>query len=765
MPEKPTLDFLPERPITSREADLLDRAPFAEQTAAAVRGWTGQDSLVVGLYGEWGTGKSSLKNMVVDSLRADQERSPYIVEFNPWQWAGQDQLAHAFFREIGKVLGKEEGRDRARTRSKLWGKYAALIRLGVEAFAGMRRLIFAALVVIGLLGFAAAFFETVAVRVTLGVIGLLSFIGIVVLKSSERVTRAVAEYFSTVAEAEDESLDEVKNKLSRFLRTLSRPVLVVMDDVDRLTGREIRLLFQLIKANADFPNIVYLVLFQREVVEGILTRELSTDGREYLKKIVQVGFDVPSVQRSRLERVLFSKLNALLQGDAIEKLWEKERWTNIFIDGLGPYFGTLRDVYRFISTLSLHIAVFSKGDSFEVNPIDLISLEVLRVFEPEAFKALPASKIALTNVGDPRLFADTGEAAQEREIRKIVDKAPEQNRKQVEQILKQVFPPASWVFGGSRYGHNFSDIWFRQHRACHPDVFDKYFYMAIPEGDVSHEELEKIVSLAGDRVGLVNELRALGQRNLLEVAMDRLESYKDTIGLDHAIPFVTALFDLGDELPIGEFGISEIPSDMHAARIVYWYLKQEPRIPRREEILRECIEATTGIYLPAFVVALERDKAREGTDEQSRLADDAGVEHLQEICTLKIRLAATVGALAEHPRLGELLSFWQSWSSLDEVREWVRALTESSADVVSFLIAFMRQTRSHVIGEYAVRFRWHIDIETIGRLVDPELIESKLSDLALGTLEGKGKEAVKAFQKALKRKREGKPAFSPFEDE
>jgi predicted KAP-like P-loop ATPase len=87
---KPSPDFSPERPITSRSADLLDRTPFAEQIAAAIRGWTGQDSLVLGLYGEWGTGKTSLKNMIIESLRADVETAPYIVEFNPWQWVGQD---------------------------------------------------------------------------------------------------------------------------------------------------------------------------------------------------------------------------------------------------------------------------------------------------------------------------------------------------------------------------------------------------------------------------------------------------------------------------------------------------------------------------------------------------------------------------------------------------------------------------------------------------------------------------------------------------
>src|SRR5882724_8997200 len=158
MPETPPLDFSPERPIASREADLLDRTVFAEQIAAAVKGWTGRDSLVIALYGAWGTGKSSLKNLILESLRREPRTSPYIVEFNPWQWAGQEQLAQAFFREIGKELGRKGGSEQARASSKRWLRYGALLGLGAEVFTGTRRLALFALAVISSLGFLGAFF-------------------------------------------------------------------------------------------------------------------------------------------------------------------------------------------------------------------------------------------------------------------------------------------------------------------------------------------------------------------------------------------------------------------------------------------------------------------------------------------------------------------------------------------------------------------------------------------------------------------------------
>ncbi len=46
--------FSADRPITTIEEDLLERAPFAESLASAIKGWKDNDSLVIALYGSWG---------------------------------------------------------------------------------------------------------------------------------------------------------------------------------------------------------------------------------------------------------------------------------------------------------------------------------------------------------------------------------------------------------------------------------------------------------------------------------------------------------------------------------------------------------------------------------------------------------------------------------------------------------------------------------------------------------------------------------------
>ena len=76
--------------------------------------------------------------------------------------------------------------------------------------------------------------------------------------------------------------------------------------------------------------------------------------------------------------------------------------------------------------------------------------------------------------------------------------------------------------------------------------------IAVPPRDVSQLKAA-LGSLSADRDRRARlahaAFGALKKRDLLGVALDRFEAYKQTISLDNAVPFVTALFDIGDDLP------------------------------------------------------------------------------------------------------------------------------------------------------------------------------------------------------------------------
>lgn len=751
--------FSADRPIRSRKEDLLGRNGFAEALASAIRGWKGRESLVIGLYGPWGSGKSSVKNMVLESLRLDTANSPTIVEFNPWQWAAQDKLAEEFFNEVGFALGRSDSGRNAKVRAAKWLSYAATWKAGSFIAGGFRRVILALLGILVVMGFLIGVPEGSIVRQIPLTISLLILVFLLIERSYGFIgalSEKIATVFDARAVANQRTLGEQREELSSLMQELQRPIFVVIDDVDRLSADEIRLLFQLVKANADLPNLVYLILFQRDIVERSLDSSAAISGRDFLEKIIQVGFDIPRIETGRLEKVLLAGLDELMSVSNVNKRFNRKRWGNIFLGGLRPYFETLRDVHRYLATLSFHVSLFRSSSSFEVNPIDLIALEVLRTFEPDVFKQIDNLKRELTQVRDGA--ADShGENNRTREaIESLV--AGASKPAQVREVIAQLFPPVAWVFGQPLFSYDFQGGWYRDLRVCHPDVFQRYFLLTIPQGDISQAELDRVLSLVGEREELVAEFRSLKDQDLLGVALDRLEAYKEKINLAHAVPFTTALFDIGDELPDRPEGFFSTSSDMHAARIIYWYLKQEKDIGKRGQIIKESMRASVGLYLPIRVASIESNEEKRKQNPDAFSVTESDLSELHRICVDKITRAATSGALATHPKLLAILFAWSRWDSAEKPREWVAAQVTSTEGLRFFLVANLTRSTSHSEGDYVSEEHWRINLKNIEAFIPVETIEREVGKIS-GDMEGVCddlKKAVSAFQRAIKRRRDGK---------
>src|SRR5262249_39818590 len=139
-----------------------------------------------------------------------------------------------------------------------------------------------------------------------------------------------------------------------------RTLLVVIDDIDRLTAAEIQGVFQLIKANADFPRFVYLLMFQRQTVESALAQVINETGRRFLEKIVQVSFDVPPARQDEVDKVLSEGLERVL-GASTTNAVNSVYWGNIYFGSLRAYFRDLRDVKRFLASFEFHVNLLRTG--------------------------------------------------------------------------------------------------------------------------------------------------------------------------------------------------------------------------------------------------------------------------------------------------------------------------------------------------------------------------------------------------------------------
>jgi Cdc6-like AAA superfamily ATPase len=269
----PTEWLLADKPISTRQEDVLGRRGFSEALAHAIQEWSGKESLVLALYGAWGNGKSSIKNMVIECLRSDSPEV-FAVDFNPWHLANRPTLSEAFFDELGIALGKGDlGSNRLR-KSVLakYRRWAHQLQGGRDLVQAVRNFFGVVLIVVGTATLTAAWVHSQVVTIVLGALVLLA--GLLALIS--KFMDAAIKLLEVGTEIGPKSISEAKVEIAVDLRRLKRPILVVLDDLDRLTPTEILEVFQLIKGNGDFPNVIYLILCERAIVETKSTQCFRT---------------------------------------------------------------------------------------------------------------------------------------------------------------------------------------------------------------------------------------------------------------------------------------------------------------------------------------------------------------------------------------------------------------------------------------------------------------------------------------------------------
>jgi hypothetical protein len=522
----------------------------------------------------------------------------------------------------------------------------------------------------------------------------------------------------------------------------------VLDDVDRLAHEEIRLLFQLIKANADFPNLIYLVLAQRETVVKALEPIAPGQGEAFLEKIIQVGFNVPRIGRRQLEQILFAGLDRFLADEVVGRRFDQEHWVELYRNGLAHFFVNLRDVNRYLSSLGFHVGVFRSAKSFEVNPADLIAIETVRVFAPALYNALPDAKHILTD--QPRFMREEERKQDEAALASLLDLVPETDREAAKKIVCALFPPAAQVLAGSHYSGNGGDSWFVDLRISAHEVFDRYFHFATPPEDLAQAELEEVLGLIGDRAAFGRKLKDLQARNLLDVLLDRLDLYKEKLPQESILSCVTSLFDLevdgSDEVFAGHFS-----PRTHICRIVYWHLRKEPDQARRKDIILKALDQTSGLTTPISMVTYLETKATDGqlTDPSALLEKIIDIDAVRATAAVKIRAAAESGRLADDKDMGFLLHVWDAWGPPGEAKKWVAELVGSDAGVLRFL-AIMRATSRRYSGPIPKDDHYY-RVSAINAFVPVEEISTHVRALDVKKLPEEDARNIALFVKAVER--------------
>lgn len=335
-----------DRPIDNFDNDLLGRTTFSKKLGQAIADYRGVDSLVVGLYGEWGTGKTSIINMAVqeiDRLSVDKNDSPIVVKFSPWNYSDKDNLIRQFFSCLTVKL--------ANKKINYWKKITAL----VNDYSSI--------------------FEGIAVSRVMPSFPLGLIFKVLVSLGIKQASAA-------------KELDSIKNELSESLKKAGQKIVVIIDDIDRLNNSQIRDIFQLVKQVGDFPNIIYVLAMDRDVVSRALADGNEFEGKEYLEKIIQVSFEVPELSKSRLHEIFFDKANAVMEGYHAKGFSGQDYRNIVFVNCIAPYLKTLRDVNRIVNTYSFKCGILYQEASVD----DVLAITAIEILEPNLYRWIAAHK-------------------------------------------------------------------------------------------------------------------------------------------------------------------------------------------------------------------------------------------------------------------------------------------------------------------------------------------------------------------------------------
>ncbi|CAM1361649.1 conserved hypothetical protein [Tenacibaculum sediminilitoris] len=428
-----------DKPITLKDQDRFNRHKFSNRIAETIIKRKNDDGLVIGLYGIWGEGKTSVLNMIEEKLKENEDT--LIAKFNPWRFKDEDTLILNFFKNISEVLNKE-----LNTKTEKVGAF-------LKKYGGV----------------------TSVFNLDLSKVG---------------------ETFS------DTELEELKNRINDFLEESEKEIVVVIDDIDRLDKQELFSLFKLIKLTGDFSKTYYILSFDDEMVASAIGERYAAgnvnSGHNFLEKIIQVSLRIPQALSKDLLNYTFDLLNKMLRENEVE-LTENEAQqigskisSNILIKIKTP-----RLAIRYVNSLSFLIPLL-KG---EVNMTDLILFEGVKIFYPKYYDFIKSSpEYFIESYQNSYSNNKDNDKIEEfkNKIEELNNGLSKKESKSILSLIKLLFPYVREALENYSY-RNQNLNWEKEKRIVSPKYFNRYFIYSIAKDDISDIYFDEYISNLKDK--------------------------------------------------------------------------------------------------------------------------------------------------------------------------------------------------------------------------------------------------------------------------
>ena len=486
-----------DNPIREPSEDRLGRAALAESLAKQIQRADASEGLVVGVLGPWGSGKTSFVNLVRHYLTSEDVP---VLSFNPWMFSGTEHLVQAFFSELAAHF---------RFRRELRNIGKVLVNYG----------------------------ELLSVAPVVGPWAALASLVSRAWSCFARLWRRSRPKRSPI----ETTRDRIRKAL---VERQEGPLVVILDDLDRLTVDEVRDVFRLVRLTANFPKIIYVLAFDRRQVEKALQQD-DLAGREYLEKIVQLVRDLPEVSHE----VLLYELTAAI-GESLADIddpgpFDSDAWGRVLFGVVMPLVGNVRDVRRYCASIRGTVTDLEGA----ICQQDVLALEAIRIFAPDVLAQFRDAMEVVTSSLKPRVEIDASSSDTARQRVEQIVGSDDSRREVIEALLRNVFPEGGRHLGGMMdFIGGSAREWYQQRRVANTEMFRLYLERVEGQALGMQRLADQALAVMADAEGFQEYMRSLEPNNLRHVVAS-LETHEGHFRPEQVLPAVTALLNMWPGMP------------------------------------------------------------------------------------------------------------------------------------------------------------------------------------------------------------------------
>ena len=289
--------------------------------------------ITVGLYGDWGSGKSSILKILEEQL--NKEDDTVVVYFDGWSFESFDDAKMALIQGIVDALEKDE-RFLAKVKDNAEGAYDAV----KQEFVKLRK----SINWMRVLKFSAKTIGPVAIAATTGGASLIIPLLLEAFKDhkgdlADLLTGDKAEQFlkdAINAENEEKKYEAVREFRKDFEDLIKKSrqgkIVILIDDLDRCLPRHIIENLEAIKLFLDVPKTAFVIAADSLIVSNAIKSEykdiIDAAGEEgknigdaYMEKFIQLPYKIPALSPKEVETyVTLLFCQSFLDKKAFEKV-------------------------------------------------------------------------------------------------------------------------------------------------------------------------------------------------------------------------------------------------------------------------------------------------------------------------------------------------------------------------------------------------------------------------------------------------------------